>query len=80
MGVGKRKRTYLVDVHWDVAKTYEVDAESREAAEDAIRLRLNLGELSAYDPGYEATDDVSVDCVGILKKDKDGNWCHEYFS
>ena len=67
-----------MDVHWDVAKTYEVDAESREAAEDAVRLQVSLGDFTPRDG--EATDDISVDCVGILKKDKDGNWHREYFS
>ena len=79
MGIGTRKRTYLVDVHFDVAKTVEIDAESPKAAQDAVAYQISLGDIGYRDPGFEATDDVSVDCVGMLKKDKDGNWHREYF-
>lgn len=79
MGVGVRKKTYLVDVHWDVAKTYEVDAISRDAAEDAVRLQVSLGNFTPRD--CEATDDIDIDvrCVGTLGKDKNGKPVHNYF-
>ena len=70
------KKVYLVDVHWDVAKTYEVEAESREEAAAVMGRKLNAGELSYFDDGYESTDDTSVECVGILGDDDR----HHYFS
>lgn len=68
-------KTFLVDVHWDVAKEYEVEANSPEEAKAKIERQLNDGELSYFDDGYESTDDVSIDVVG--EKNGEDN---EYFS
>ncbi len=66
----KQKKTYLVDVHWDVAKCYRVEAESAEEAQAMIQKQMDNGELSYFDDGYESTDDNSVDVAG--EQDENG--------
>jgi hypothetical protein len=66
----KQKKTYLVDVHWDVAKCYRVEAESAEEAQAIIQKQMDEGELSYFDDGYESTDDTSVETMG--EQDENG--------
>ena len=58
------KKTYLVDVHWDVAKCYRVQADSREDAVAKIEARLAAGDLSYLEDGCESTDDTEVLAAG----------------
>lgn len=73
MGIGVRKKTYLVDLLFSV--TREVDAVSPKAAEDGVRLQLCLDGL-----GLPGRNDVTeVRCVGTLETDEDGKPVHNYF-
>lgn len=74
MGVGVKKRTYLVDLLFAV--TREVDAVSPEAAEQAAEKQLNLDRLGMPN----ANDLTEVRCVGIVKTDEEGKPHYEYFS
>lgn len=60
----KNKKIYAVDVHWDVAKCYHIEAESREEAEKKITELINNGGVNVHTDGFEATDDVEVHCSG----------------
>jgi len=72
----KRKtRTFVVDVHWDVAKSYEIEAASRKDAEKKMNKIISMGQVCVWTDGFEATDDVEVKCSGTV--DKSGN--HRYF-
>jgi len=73
MGVGVRKKTYLVDLLFSV--TREVDAVSPEEAEYGAKLQLCLDGLGL--PGIN--DVTEVRCVGTLETDKDGKPVHNYF-
>ena len=74
MGIGIRKKTYLVDLLFSV--TREVDAVSPEAAEQGAELQLQLDGL-----GIPKRSDVTeVRCVGTVKTDENGKPHYEYFS
>lgn len=57
-------KTYAVDVHWDVAKQFKVDAESLEEAQEKIWNLIERGNVCVWSDGFEATDDVEVETVG----------------
>ena len=57
-------KTYAVDVHWDVAKCYDIEANSKEEAEKKIWDMINSGDVCVWKDGYEATDDIEVKCSG----------------
>lgn len=63
------KKRFAVDVHWDVAKVFEVEAESREEAEKKVNDMVNKGEVCVWTDGFETTDDVEVSCSGIYNDD-----------
>ena len=57
-------KTYAVDVHWDVAKCYSIEANSQKEAEDKIWDIISKGNLNVWSDGFEATDDIEVRCSG----------------
>lgn len=63
------KHKFVVDVHWDVARTYEVEAESREEAQKIIQDKVDAGEISVWTDGFEAMDDVEVRTSGEETKE-----------
>lgn len=60
----KKTKIYSVDVHWDLAKCYEIEASSREEAEKKITELINKGGVNVHTDGFEATEDVEVHCSG----------------
>lgn len=63
------KHKFTVDVHWDVAKSYEVEAESREEAQKIIQEKVDAGEICVWTDGFEAMDDVEVRTSGEETKE-----------
>lgn len=49
-----RERTFVVDVHWDVHKSYEVKAKSKAAAQKQIDDLVDSGEVCVWTDGFEA--------------------------
>ena len=68
-------KTYAVDVHWDVAKCYEIEANSQKEAEEKIWDIINKGDVNVWADGYETTDDIEVKCSG----EEDENGDIEYY-
>ena len=68
-------KTYAVDVHWDVAKCYEIEANSQKEAEEKIWDMINSGDVCVWKDGYETTDDIEVVCSG----EEDENGEIEYY-
>lgn len=64
----KGKHGFEVTVNWVVAKTYEVEAESREEAQKKIQAMVDRGDVCVWSDGFEATDDVAVKVIGEEKK------------
>ena len=50
------QHTFRVRVTWPVSKTFSVPASDGEEALWKIRKAVNSGEMSCYDPGWEADD------------------------
>lgn len=63
-------KKYAVDVHWDVAKCYEIEANSQKEAEEKIWDIINKGDVNVWVDGYETTDDIEVECSG--EEDENG--------
>ena len=79
----QKTKKYAIDVHCDLAKCYEIEAESREDAEEIVWKKI-LKILSQPNPypihaliaeGFETTDDAEVTCSG--EENEDGEI--EYF-
>ena len=51
-------KTYAVDVHWDVAKCYDIEANSQEEAEAKIWDIIKKGNINVWTDGFETTDDI----------------------
>lgn len=68
-GFKKGKHKFVVDVHWDVARTYEVEAESADEAQKIIQAKVDAGEICVWTDGFEATDDCEVKTSGEEKND-----------
>ena len=68
-------KTYAVHVHWDVAKCYEIEANSQKEAEEKIWDIINKGDVNVWVDGYETTDDIEVECSG----EEDENGEIEYY-
>lgn len=66
-GFKKGKHKFAVDVHWDVARSYVVEAETREEAQRIVQERVDKGEMCVWNEGFEATDDVEVSTSGEEK-------------
>jgi hypothetical protein len=59
-------KTFMIDVHWDVAKCYHVKASSKEEAVEKVQKMMDAGELSYSDDGYESTDDTEILLAGEI--------------
>ena len=57
-------KKYAVDVHCDVAKCYNIEANSQQEAEEKIWDMINKGNINVWTDGFEATDDIEVACSG----------------
>ena len=57
-------KKYAVDVHWDVVKCYNIEANSQEEAEEKIWDIIKNGNINVWTDGFEATDDIEVECSG----------------
>ena len=60
----KGEKVYAVDVHWDMAKSFEVKAKSREDAIRKIETAIRNGEVGVLKSGFEAMECWDVNCVG----------------
>lgn len=58
------RHKFAVDVHWDVARSYEVEAESADEAQKIIQAKVDAGEICVWTDGFEATDDCEVRTSG----------------
>ena len=64
----KGRHKYAVDVHWDFARSYEVEAESQEEAERMIQAKMDAisglptpeMEEAILSEKFEATGDLEV--------------------
>lgn len=73
----KRVKKFAVDVHCDLAKCYEVEATSRDEAEDMVweKIRKILAQPNPHPlngliaEGFETTDDAEVTCSGEENED-----------
>ena len=66
------KHKFVVEVHWDVARSYEVEAKSREEAQAIVQKRVDDGEICVWTDDFKATDAVEVECHGEELKGEDG--------
>ena len=60
----KGEKVYAVDVHWDMAKSFEIKAKSREDAIRKIETAIRNGEVGVLKSGFEAMECWEVNCVG----------------
>ncbi len=65
----KGKHLFAVDVHWVVARSYEVEATSRKEAQKMVQEMVDRGDVNVWRDGYETTDDVEVRTSGEEKTD-----------
>ena len=68
-GFKKGKHKFMVDVHWDVARTYVVEAESADEAQKIMQAQVDAGEICVWTDGFETTDDCEVKTTGEEKND-----------
>ena len=68
-GFKKGKHKFMVDVHWDVARTYEVEAESADEAQKIMQAKVDAGDVCVWTDGFVATDDCEVKTSGEEKND-----------
>lgn len=66
----KAKKKFAVDVFFTLARSYEVEASSREVAEAIVRQRIERGDITFRD-GFEQTDDYEYRCSGEANEDGD---------
>lgn len=57
-------KTYIVDVHFDVAHSHEVQAESATEAEDIIIEKIERGEITYLSDGYHDAEGTEVTAAG----------------
>ena len=57
-------RKYNVDVHWDFARSYKVEADSRESAERIVEATMSQKNFSPLENGFEQCHDFEVHCSG----------------
>lgn len=57
-------KKYTVDVHWDFARSYEVEADSREAAERKVEEMMLADGFDPLRNGFEKLEDFEVACSG----------------
>ena len=58
------KHKFAVDVYWTVARSFEVEAESRAEAQRIVQERVDRGDVCVWNDGFETTDDVEVSTSG----------------
>ncbi len=68
-------KRYAVDVHLDIARCYEVEAESQDEAEHHVRELVFAKGFNPLKEGFEQTEDYEVTCSG----EADENGEMEYF-
>lgn len=64
------KRTFIVDVNWKVAGTYEIEAKDAEEAKAIVQKMVDDGEVCVWTDNFEATDDVEVSVAGEATDDE----------
>lgn len=57
-------KKYAVDVFWEYARSYEVEAESREDAERKIEALMLAPHFDPLKNGFEMLEDFDVRCSG----------------
>lgn len=57
-------KTYIVDVHFDVAHSHEVEANSPEEAKNIIIEKINQGEITYFSEGYHDAEGTEVTAAG----------------
>ena len=57
-------KKYAIDVHWDFARSYEVEAESREDAERKVEEMVLADGFNPLRNGFEKLEDFEVACSG----------------
>ena len=63
---------FRVRVTWPVHKTFQVPAASKEEALERMKREVDNGDLSCWDPGWEADDGDDVPKIEIVEGDDDG--------
>lgn len=58
---------FQVRVTWPVHKTFQVPAASKEEALDRMRIAVENGNLSCWDPGWEADDGDDAPKIEIVE-------------
>jgi hypothetical protein len=64
-------KRFTVDVHWDFARSYEVDADNKEDAEHKVESMMLANNFNPLENGFEKIEDFVVRCSGEV--DKNGN-------
>lgn len=62
MGKRKKKR-YVVDVYWTMARPFEVVAKSQEEADDIVNEMFSKGEFRISD-GFEPLEEIETNVSG----------------
>lgn len=57
-------KKYTVDVHWDFARSYEVEANSRKDAERKVESLILANNFDPMKNGFEQLEDFEVRCSG----------------
>ena len=57
-------KKYTVDVHWDFARSYEVEADSREKAERIVESMMSKKDFNPLENGFEQLEDFDIRCSG----------------
>lgn len=58
-----KAKTFAIDVHFDLARSFEVKAQTEEEAEKIIEDMITSGDLT-YTDNFEQTDDYECRCSG----------------
>ena len=71
MKIKRKNRIYAIDVHWDFAKCFKVEASSRDDAIEKVERTMDkiIGSAPAsmvnpLDYGFEAMEDYEVSYAG----------------
>ncbi len=57
-------KRYAVDVFWEYARSYEVEAESREDAERKVEAMMSAPHFDPLKNGFERLEDFELRCSG----------------
>lgn len=72
-GIPKEKAEtpgFNVRVTWPVSKTFFVEAATEDKALEIMRRRIEDGEISCWDPGWEASDDDDEPHIEISNNER----------